>query len=595
MHYSGNTHIAYAKLSATPTETAWSQVYNAGNLFACISLTRTAAGETEKTLQALGKDILNHFESEFFTLEEKNLTTIKEALIKSTKTLPEEVAITFCLAYFNEATLSLFLLGNGKILLKRGEQLGVLLQQETENRALHTASGYVRHGDIVLLATHNFTKHLSSKHINEALELSLPNDIAEELSVPMHAKADGAQAAIVISYQGAGQQGEQHKIQKDNQLINDEQKEEPTRQMDMNEKEPQKKNHISLPKLSLPHLPFSFPLLLKKIHLSHSKKLFLSIIILLIILLTVSITFTKRQQQKKQIQEQFDAIYTPASKLYDEGKALADLNKAVRDEDFQKAETLLREGQQKFPADSEEAQKIAALLAQIQNEGETIVKDTVKPKKVSVEKTSLLAVEQNTKNGLAFTQDEKHVYVVTDKKIIQVSKKDGEKKTLMTNDNSWKKTVGISVYNGNLYLLDQGDNILKYVVGSDGFGKGTYFSNPPDLTKAVSMSIDSAVYLLFSDGTVNKYLRGEKESFSLKGLNTSLSHPTKIVTNADLDSIYILDPQNSRIVTLNKQGAFQNEYVAGVLKQAEDFEVTDAGKTILVLSNNKIWEITVDK
>src|ERR1041385_2736961 len=101
------SNISFAKLSATPTEKAWSQAYNAGNLFACLSLS-SPDGEELHALQTLGKDLFSNLEAEFFTLEEKTLATITEAITKSTKHIPETISLAFCLAYFKDTALYLF-------------------------------------------------------------------------------------------------------------------------------------------------------------------------------------------------------------------------------------------------------------------------------------------------------------------------------------------------------------------------------------------------------------------------------------------------------------------------------------------------------
>src|SRR5437762_14353465 len=104
--------LAYAKLAATPTDTAWSQVYNAGNLFACLSLTFSEPGEEDQpSLPTIGKNLLNNLEAEFFTLEDKNLTTISDAIHKSIKHVPDGITINFCLAFFKDHILYLFMLG----------------------------------------------------------------------------------------------------------------------------------------------------------------------------------------------------------------------------------------------------------------------------------------------------------------------------------------------------------------------------------------------------------------------------------------------------------------------------------------------------
>ena len=57
-HPAAKSSLSFAKLVATPTDTAWSQAYNAGNLFACLSLTLAESNE-ELSLHVLGKEIFS--------------------------------------------------------------------------------------------------------------------------------------------------------------------------------------------------------------------------------------------------------------------------------------------------------------------------------------------------------------------------------------------------------------------------------------------------------------------------------------------------------------------------------------------------------
>src|SRR6185312_10453942 len=113
--------LSFAKLVATPTETAWSQAYNAGNLFLCLSLSKQEEDE-ETSLHALGKDLFNVLQSEFFTLQEKNIDHIKRAIHTSLTSVPQNVTCCLTLAFFKDATLLVFISGNGKIVMKRGEK-----------------------------------------------------------------------------------------------------------------------------------------------------------------------------------------------------------------------------------------------------------------------------------------------------------------------------------------------------------------------------------------------------------------------------------------------------------------------------------------
>src|SRR5215469_5919367 len=160
--------LSFAKLVATPTETAWSQAYNAGNLFVCLSLSVEEADE-ELSLQALGKDLFNVFQSEFFTLPEKNTEHIKKAIQTSLETIPQNVTVNLTLAFFKETTLFVFIAGSGKIVMKRGEKAGVLLaKQEVYEGTMTAASGYVENGDTIVLETGQFAEGISQDAFSQA-------------------------------------------------------------------------------------------------------------------------------------------------------------------------------------------------------------------------------------------------------------------------------------------------------------------------------------------------------------------------------------------------------------------------------------------
>src|ERR1700729_4357956 len=100
-HPAPKVSLSFAKLVATPTETSWSQAYNAGNLFACLSLKVEEVTE-EISLHAIGKDLFNVLQSEFFTLQEKNTASIKMAIQTSLENIPSSVEIDLTLAFFRD-------------------------------------------------------------------------------------------------------------------------------------------------------------------------------------------------------------------------------------------------------------------------------------------------------------------------------------------------------------------------------------------------------------------------------------------------------------------------------------------------------------
>jgi len=587
--------LSFAKLVATPTDTSWSQAYNAGNVFVCISLV-AAQEEQEVSLQALGKDLFNVLQSEFFTLQEKNINNIKTAIQTSLSTIPEEIIVSLTLAYFKENTLHVFIAGTGKIIMKRGGKIGVLLTKRQNDNIITSASGFVSNSDTIILETGQFAQIIPEEIITQAFELELPNDIVEALSPQMHKEDNGAQAAIVISCHGALATPPAEEIDADEdpmlsdlsptpQPVPDEETE-PQPQLEMPEQPIEQNYHKSLPIPKLPHfhLGLSF---------NHRRRLFLNIALILAVLLLLSIFFTVKKYNDDKQRALFQSIYPPAQQYYSEGKGLSTVNASLSQNSYKKAQTLLQNGETKFSKGSSYYQQIATLLTQVDNaaQGNT-AGQSANTTAVQPTANSLLAVEQSNSDGLTFGQDDQNVYIITNTAIETVSKTDGTTKTIIKNDNYWSTPVAIVPYDDNIYVLDQKEGLLKFVAGSGGYGKDSYFQgNAPDLSSATGMAIDGSVWLLFKDGSIQQYTKGASNNLQVSGLLKPLSSPTKIVTDITMEGIYVLDPSNSRIVKFDKTGKYQASYTASILANAKDFTVDETNKKIQILSQGKVWQL----
>src|SRR3989344_2581277 len=87
--------LNFAKIVANPTPLGWCQVYSAGKLFAAISLEKQEEEGEKDYLNVVGKEILNTLEQEFFILEKKDLDSIREAVLTTSKKIPEDVIVSF--------------------------------------------------------------------------------------------------------------------------------------------------------------------------------------------------------------------------------------------------------------------------------------------------------------------------------------------------------------------------------------------------------------------------------------------------------------------------------------------------------------------
>jgi hypothetical protein len=617
--------LSFAKLVATPTESSWSQAYNAGSLFACLSLSKKPDQESELQLSAIGKEMFSHLESEFFTLENKDLTGIKEAIANSTHTIPSNIIANLCLAFFKENILYVFIYNHGKILMKRQAKVGVLLEEHEIEAGIKSASGLLQNADIIVLQTPQFATDMSTDSIGSALDLELPNDMAEALSPAMHEKDDGGQAAIIIRYADAtpptedeamvfetpDPQTEEETEHKEHEPVHntpphhEKPDPEPTMVIHENAAERSLEDEPSYGKTSQPSLFKRLNLgsvmtsvkssFLNKgtgLRLNHTKKLFLTIAVIILLVLALSITLTRQRQEDMKTAALFESIYDPALKDYEDGQAVASINKIFARDEFLSAREKLAEGEGKFKSGSEHEKKINDLMAKINAElgGET-GESKVTPKPIDLSKNDYLSIVKANSGASGFTKDQNATYLITNDAVVSVNST-GAKKDLIENDGDWETPKGLATYQGNIYVLDAENGVLKFTAGSAGFGKSSYFkTKPSNIGQAVALAIDGSVWILFKDGGIMKFTRGESDGFKATGLDKPLSSPTKIFTNLDTESLYILDRGNSRIVELGKDGNFKDQFVADILKSATDFEVSEEDGKILVLSGGKFYEL----
>ncbi|MEK7529287.1 MAG: hypothetical protein AAB592_05970 [Patescibacteria group bacterium] len=170
-------------------------------------------------------------------------------------------------------------------------------------------------------------------------------------------------------------------------------------------------------------------------------------------------------------------------------------------------------------------------------------------------------------------------------------------------DGTLKRGVDLDAYNDKLYVLDPAQNqIWRYKRRRTNYDPAEQYNTANiDLANAVSVAIDSSIYVLNSDGTIFVLYAGEKQEFSiLKSPLQGITEATKIFTEPDQNYLFILEPRKDRILSFAKdfrqggpspKGAVYNtQYVFNNLDgDIVDFYVSrDEGK-LYVLAGNKIY------
>lgn len=585
-----------ATIVGSSTDSAWSQTYHAGGVTAIVSVERKE-GQEDSSLSLVGKDLLNTFESEYFTLENKNLASIKDAVELTYNKSKETHKISLLVSSVIQNAVYVVLAGPGKILLIRKGHLATLLEQTEE--AVQSASGFLEPGDILILETPSFEEKIPSDKLFETLSSNSVSDTAEILSPTIHKEKDGAASALFFAFETTHHEAlptiapmpvheEKHEKvepEREKQIeASESAKNEPV------EEKPEKKDEDFVIHAPAPEHKQ------KKRLFTHRQKIFLTIAIILAIVLAGAVYFSLQKKQTTQYATLFNQIYPPAERKFEEGQGLQDLNPSLAHDDFTQAQQMLEAAKRKFPADSQEEKQVLALLDKVNaqlSSGTAAPKQTTNVTKVDTSTSPFLAFAQKHSDTKYVAQDATNFYFADDTGITRVNKSTDKTTQIIKNGGDWKTLGGFQTYLGNMYVLDTMDGIDKYPVTASGFGdKAAYFTGAtPDLSKAVSLAIDGSLWVLTSDGTISKYTKGKQDDFTVSGMTQKLSSPTQIVTTVDDDNMYILDNGNSRLVVLKKDGTFVAEYVNAQLKSATQLDVNEAGKNVYFLSGGNVYQM----
>ena len=210
---------------------------------------------------------------------------------------------------------------------------------------------------------------------------------------------------------------------------------------------------------------------------------------------------------------------------------------------------------------------------------------------LSLEKKSLDKDQSNEikKSTLIALFEENKYFYVEGAGVYQII--DGKTKKIIEDDKDWGKIVDLAVFNGNIYLLDQGkDEIWKYMVAESGFGgKNSYFQSGQsvDLSTVNSLSIDGSVYLA-GDSVLFKYTSGLRDGFKVNLPDDNINI-TKIITNKDLEKIYGWDKSRGTVYIMGKNGDYQEQVNSKILSTGMDIIIYK--DLIYVLQGSKIYKI----
>ncbi len=145
-----------------------------------------------------------------------------------------------------------------------------------------------------------------------------------------------------------------------------------------------------------------------------------------------------------------------------------------------------------------------------------------------------------------------------------------------------------------LYLLDTKQNqIWRTRVSDTGIGPGEPWlreGGPPALAEALDLAVDGNIYVLLPN-RVDKYFNGQKQDFTLGPLSPPLKNALKIFTKPDYQFLYLLDPENQRILIFTKTGKLHRQITSPQFRDLSDIFVDEKNKIMYLLAGPELLQV----
>lgn len=621
-----------SKIVGAANQTTWSQVHvfkpedeklkSHGQLIGALAFKAKHEGIE---VSSFGTEIIKRLQEMYYSNEsEKVIKKVAQAMESLAAEFLSEVELNLVLAVVWQEFLYCGKMGGGQAYLKRGEALVKLLGEREETTVV---SGSLKDQDKLLVGTGQFFRIVPEETLKPIMEQADDQQAEEVLAGIVHGHETNSETAAVLV-----RVGKQSEVKAEEEPTVEA---EPATEEAIGAKEEIKEKKWKVKWQALAEKGWlwlrQFKVRGGGLNLRKQQKSAATVALVLVLVFGVSLVLAGRKRQRTKAEARYQAVMEEVRYKYDEAKGLLSLNPL-------RAKSLLKDSQALITQYETESgkelsgelkdyrQKLEETLGSVQREyqlesaqewydfglvkegfkgsdwesegNEALVWDTVSRSLVSLNLETKAAkvvlggdklgsgelVGLAGERGLVVSKDRVTVVEVKEGKVVAEVGADG-----------WGTIQDAVGFGGNLYLLDKTvkGQIWKYLGVEAGLsGKRSYLKGESyDLSEAVSMAIDGSVWVLFSDGTIAKYVQGVKDVFVVAGLDKAFDEPVKIFTSPEAESVYILDRKNTRVVVIAKNGEYKAQYVWPGIAGVKDLIVSETQKKIFLLTGEKIFTV----
>lgn len=597
--------IFVSKIVGSPTETSWSQASSTGKLYITLSL---SSDNESGGIIAKGKNVLEQIQREFFAIDNKNLSEIKNAVEKVFTPL-ENIDYSGVVAAIKDDILYIITVSSGVVLIERNNNLAEVARGE-EGKIIGF-SGRLKHDDIIVLETEEFNKKISNKLLAEYTGSHNNEKLAEDLAPFILENSKGEEAAIIINYKDSHAPISSPRPEfestapiraesSENQRIEDKYEE------DLPREEKERENPLSI-------ISGKFK------NISKKQKGIALFAILIAILLIGSLFAERYMDQKRVASEEFNAVFNESSEKLESARGLSSLNRGRALEEVNSAISALEESIKKFKEGSQEYEKLNSLLNELKSlrdelgGGSEVAGAAIFSSDDSEVIGSVNFISASTDNLIVVGSDgyavistggdieaEQEIEIgnikraISDDTYLYLLGSNVNRITISNGNNTEiiegsDNAIDISYFGSNIYLLNNGGEVVTRYSGSS-YQEANYFQNNPNLSgKPTSFAIDSSIYILSDNGSIQKFTKGAVDDDFELDSSLKISKNALLYANENLSNIYLLDIDNASIAQISPSGNVEKQFNSLNLQNAKSFTVSSDESKVFVVADNQVY------
>ncbi|HLL60388.1 MAG TPA: hypothetical protein VK338_01605, partial [Candidatus Nitrosocosmicus sp.] len=538
--------------------------------------------------------VVDEIKTSFHQRKPSNLQSFKESIdsiLAQHNTSPYSIAALLqC-----QNIVYLFTCGEGEIYIKRESEFNKIIDKT------RTASGFIKDGDLFILGLNPFFEKINTSNLAYIFNSPILPDVLEDLHANIQ---DGPHNAMLVkfnyitdevTYKTENSQSKtipnssisqanielpEESISQTNTMEDVAQDEEPSEEPEVN----------SIPSGSIKDRLSEYAK-----RSTHGRKITIAMAVILLSIFVWSVGFGIQRRTKgetaKKVQfykERINAKLSEASDLatlnsersqllvQEAKKDFKDLKNEVGENNSKDIELLDKQIQEKerqiLKREDKQAEEfynldlisdnaVGSVMYLEDDQMSVLNNETGEVYLISVSKKSKEIFKKNAfKNGRLLTTYQGDVFLLSSDGIYKANEDKQER--VVNKDEEWGSITALSVFNGNIYALDSGnDEVYKYLVAENGYSdKSSYFKSGEsvDLLGSHSLAVDGSLYIATSK-SVYKYTSGIRDEFNLELPENQKPAIKKLITSKDLNKIYLLDITNSKVFIVSKDGQYERQ------------------------------------